>query len=155
MGSHFQPLETGPFRGPLSAVFVPLPPLPPPDPATLLPGMLAVTDSPIDRIKVFHPNGTLDFEFGGRHVGANLTRPQAAVYSPDGTRIAVSDPDNGLIKVFDAATGSPVFAFGSNGSGRGEFYAPLRLSYSPDGTRMLPADRRARMPAVRRHRREL
>ena len=112
--------------------------LPPP----MMPGMLAVADSPTNRVKVFYPDGTFAFEFG-RNVESgdgHLKRPQDVAYSPDGTKIVTASPDTTRIHVFNAVDGTIDFAFGSNGTAPGQFLHPGPVGWSPDGTRIAAAD---------------
>ena len=114
-------------------------------PQPMMPGMLAVADSPTNRIKVFYPDGTFAFEFGlnGTVPGDGdeyLQRPQDAAYSPDGTKIATSRHEDGRIQVFNAADGTLHLAFGTHGSGAADVNVTARIAYSPDGKRIAVSD---------------
>lgn len=75
-----------------------------------------------------------------QHLGQTLPRPvlantgkaAALAWSPDGTRLAVTN-DSGLIQVLDAATGKPVHAW------EGLTAGPGLLAWSPDGSRLAVA----------------
>ena len=54
----------------------------------------------------------------------------------------VADRDNHRVQVFRMLDGSFIRAFGSKGSGDGEFCEPLSVCLSPDETEILVADSR-------------
>ena len=122
---------------PRSAAFAPPPaPLIPPAPA---PGMFVVGDY-TDRIQVFHPNGTFAYKFAQSDMpgpprgefGLRGALISSAAWSPDGSRIVVSDSSRDRILVFHA-NGTFDFKFGSEGSGNGNFSGPVGTSVGPDG----------------------
>ena len=125
------------FRKPNDMAFAPLPP-----PSPLPPGAIAVVERAANQVQVFHPNGTLAFEFGTNGTGpGQFTQPVSAAFAPDGSRIAVADMHNHRVQVFDAA-GDFAFKVGglARGNGDRQFHYPASVAYSPDGTRIAVAD---------------
>ena len=91
-------------------------------------GTVFVADTGNHRIQVFHPNGTFIFAFGSEGSG------EGEFLSPRGidvtkstninrSKIVVADTGNHRIQVFHA-NGTFDFAFGSEGSGNGNFSSP-------------------------------
>ena len=125
----------GEFAGPTSAAFAPPPP-PAPAPA---PGMFVVADY-TDRIQVFHPNGTFAYKFAQSDMpgpprgvlGFQGGLLSSAAWSPDGSRIVVSDTARHRILVFHA-NGTFDFKFGSEGLGNGSLSRPVGTSVGPGG----------------------
>ena len=92
-------------------------------------------------VKVYYPNGTLDFEFGRVGDGrGQFHYPYSVAYSPDGDRIAVVDHGNHRVQLFHADNGTLAGTFGSRGSGNGQFEWPYSVAYSPDGSYIAVAD---------------
>ena len=82
-------------------------------------------------VKVFHPNGTLDFQFGSRGSGpGEFSEAYGIAFGPGGI-IAVSDMLNG-IQVFHP-NGTFAFQLGSRGLGPGEPSFTEDVAFGPGG----------------------
>ena len=133
------------------------PPLPPPSPAVepnfSSPKGIAVhnrntvvvADTGNHRVQVFDQNGTLLFKFGSEGSGeGNFSSPEdVAVRRNSNTMdegvIAVADTGNHRIQVFHG-NGTFDFAFGSEGSGEGNFSSPKGVDIDVDLGRIFVAD---------------
>ena len=106
-------------------------------------GAIYVADTGNDRILVFHPNGTLRFQFGGSGTGdGQLSAPAGMHVGSDGA-IYVADTGNDRIQVFHP-NGTFDFEFGGSGTGDGQLSAPAgvyRVTYGlPYDDAILVAD---------------
>ena len=135
-------IVNGTFDRPISVAFVQDTWMPgtidPPD------GVFAVAELH-GYIQVFHPDGSRDYTVGSiaadrsSAAGGVFSRIDHVAYSPSGDKLAAVDYNianyrYSRIQVFDAATGAFDFAFGY----------PVwagKLDYSPDGERIVVADR--------------
>jgi len=108
---------------------------------------MAVIDSNNNRLQVFGANGTtlthqVSYGSSGSADGQFAT-PYNIAFNNDGTRIAVSDTGRHRIQIFGIAgnTVTHQISFGSYGAANGRFSAPCGVSFSPDGSRIVVADR--------------
>ena len=96
-------------------------------------GAIYVADTGNDRILVFHPNGTLRFQFGGSGTGdGQLSAPAGVHVGRDGT-IYVADTGNDRVQVFHP-NGTFAFGFGGSGTGDGQLSAPAGVYRLADGS---------------------
>ena len=103
---------------------------------------IAVADMYNNRVQLFDDagNGTFVDHFGTPGVGRGEFRYPASVsWSPDGSRLAVSDYNNHRVQVW-SADGEFEFNVGYYGTGEGQFQTPRSAVWSPDGSRLAVAD---------------
>ncbi|MGZ4203196.1 MAG: hypothetical protein ACXVRH_14210, partial [Thermoleophilaceae bacterium] len=89
-------------------------------------GDLYALDSDNNRVEKFHADGRFLREFGASRLAIGW---KGGIAVADGT-VYVSDGDHNRIAKFSASSGSFLGAFGSAGSGEGQFAHPLGLAVS-------------------------
>jgi hypothetical protein len=83
----------------------------------------------------FGIGGCIGLTNGTTGTGTNeFNAPFDVAVSPDGGTISVSDSTNNRIQQFSTANGAFIAAFGSQGSGVGQFNTPKGLTYDSAGT---------------------
>ena len=107
-------------------------------------GTVFVADTGNHRIQVFHANGTFIFAFGSEGSGeGNFSSPRGVDVTKSSpmsrTKIVVADTGNHRIQVFHA-NGTFDFAFGSEGSGNGNFSSPEGVATRRAGGGIAVAD---------------
>ena len=129
-----QPKPAATFLKPLSA-----PHLAPGSDPSVLPGPVMIADRANDRLLIVDPHGRIVWEFPASadlRAGQNLSNPDDAFFSPDGTKIVATQEDSFAISVIDIAKRRVVFRYGKPGvHGSG----PNRL-WNPDDAMLLPGN---------------
>jgi hypothetical protein len=97
------------------------------------PGRLAV-DQALDRVYVVDTavDRLVLYDLDGKYLGHWKGIPAAAIAIGPDSRVYVADREHNAIRVLDSA-GKDLFAFGSAGTGDGEFISFTDVSVSPDG----------------------
>ena len=107
-------------------------------------GTVFVADTGNHRIQVFHANGTFIFAFGSEGSGeGNFSSPRGIDVTKSSpisrSKIVVADTGNHRIQVFHV-NGTFDFAFGSEGSGNGNFSSPEGVATRRTGSDIAVAD---------------
>ncbi len=107
-------------------------------------GIVFVADTGNHRVQAFHPNGTFAFAFGSEGSGEGEFLSPGGVEVTKSTninrsRIVVADTGNHRVQVFHI-NGTFAFAFGSEGSGEGEFLSPEDVTTRRSGSKIVVAD---------------
>ncbi len=87
---------------------------------------------------------SLGMSFGTYGTGdGQFNAPGTVSFSPDGSRLVVTDTYNHRIQVYGitATTITHQTSYGTMGTGDGQFVLPIGVSFSPDGTRIAVADK--------------
>ncbi|NOZ02629.1 MAG: hypothetical protein GXP54_12165, partial [Deltaproteobacteria bacterium] len=101
-------------------------------------GKVFVSDKAHHRVRVFTPNGELEYTIGSFGTSEGMfNQPHGLASSVD--RLYVADTQNHRIQVFTIA-GVFMFAFGEKGDGAGLFNQPKDVALTPDGEVVYIAD---------------
>ncbi len=92
-------------------------------------GQVYISDSSIEAVLVFSPDGLLLRTIGDKKV---FNRPSFIAVNDELSRLYVSDPLDNDIKVF-GLTGEFLFKFGQPGEEPGEFHGPQGLAFDSGG----------------------
>jgi len=95
--------------------------------------LFSVNDGAIAHFASFGSRGSEDGQFSS---------PTSATFSPDGSRIVVSDVNAKRVQIFGISGNSITHqvSYGSVGNGDGQFQSPCSAVFSPDGLRIAVAD---------------
>ena len=121
-------------------------------------GSIVVYDSVLERVQVFHPNGTFAFHLPGRSIGSmdvalngNIILGGVGIFHPNGTRLPVASvsgwaafddiaPDGSMVSTYGHEfhvyhpNGSHSFGFGELGRDAGEFEVAGPAVFHPNGS---------------------
>jgi DNA-binding beta-propeller fold protein YncE len=105
---------------------------------SVLPGPVLIADRDNNRLLEVSPTGTILWRFpapGDLHPGQTFKLPDDAFFSPDGSRVIVTQEDEFAISVVDPATGRIVYRYGHPGVPGSE---PGYL-HNPDDALLMPS----------------
>ncbi len=93
-----------------------------------------VTDSAVNLVKAYSPDGKILWQAGSLGAkGGELKKP-TGISIGHGGEVLVADTGNSRIVALSSDTGAYMREFGKNGSGPGELSVPANLWVEPDGT---------------------
>ena len=95
-----------------------------------------IADTGNNRVQVWDRMLTNRLSIFGSTTPTEFSNPSGIAVSRDGTRVAVADTLKYRVRVFSVTPAGvlvPLFAFGSNGSGEGQFNAPMAVAFDVAG----------------------
>lgn len=106
---------------------------------SVLPGPILIADKANNRLLVVDPQGRVLWQFpqsGDLAPGQSFPIPDDAFFSPDGTKIIVTQEDDFVISMIDLATRKTIWRYGTPGmagSGPNQLWNPDDAMVLPDG----------------------